>query len=37
MGSEYIMDVQGQDAGMFNECGGVYVHDILEKLDAQEN
>jgi hypothetical protein len=32
-----LMDVQGQDAGLFNEAGGVYARDILEKIDAQEN
>ena len=32
-----LMDVQGQDVGLFNEAGGVYACDILEKIDAQEN
>ena len=32
-----LMDVQGQDVGLFNEAGGVYASDILEKIDAQEN
>lgn len=32
-----LMDVQGQDVGLFNEAGGVCARDILEKIDAQEH
>ena len=32
-----LMDVQGQDVGLFNEAGVVYARDILEKINAQEN
>jgi len=32
-----LMDVQGQDVGLFNEAGGVYASDILAKIDDQQH